>query len=315
MSWQDREYAQSPFDSVRVRRSAGPARLIGGSIVTTLIVINTAIFVIGALIPPVGKFLQGHQTYAPTHTAIHHGWMELWAAAVFHGQVWRLFTAMYLHAGFEHLLMNMLTLHFLGRSLEQMWSPRKFFAVYTLAGLAGNLFFTLLAWKGVISIHVPAVGASGAIYGIIGVVAVLFPSATIYIYFLFPIKMRTAALVLGAMAFFAVVQRTHNYGGEACHLAGMVFGVWWAWRGDHWWRSTEWRLPRFRKKLRVAPGYQATTRPATEPREIRRVDEAELDRVLGKVREGGIHSLSESEKEILRAATEEQQKAARTRRG
>lgn len=207
----------------------------GYSIVTVLIVINVVIFVLQASSP------QWHRVI--------YGFGALQTLAVVKGlEYWRLLTAQYLHASVLHLALNMIALHFLGRPLERMWSARKFFAVYTACGLAGNIFFAVLGAKGVIDPRQAAVGASGSIYGLLGIVAVLFPRAEVYVYYLFPVKIRVAALVLGAIAFMSVIERGSNYGGEACHLAGLAFGVWWALHGDEWWRNTEWALPWQKKR-------------------------------------------------------------------
>ncbi len=201
----------------------------GFSIVTILIVVNVLVF----LLQSVNKHW---------HDIIR-DFGALQTIAVMHGQYWRLFTAQYLHASVLHIVLNMVGLHFLGRPLERMWSARKFFAVYTICGLAGNLFFSILGSRGVIDPRQAAVGASGSIYGLLGIVAVLFPYAEVYVYYLFPVRIRTAALLMGAIAFMSVIERGQNYGGEACHLAGLAFGVWWALRGDEWWSHTEWALP------------------------------------------------------------------------
>jgi hypothetical protein len=41
-----------------------------------------------------------------------------------------------------------------------------------------------------------------------------------------------------------VIERGANYGGEACHLAGLAFGVWWALHGDEWWSNSDWAWKR-----------------------------------------------------------------------
>ncbi len=302
MGWQDREYARTPGRGPTWR---GPhsSRLIGGSIVTTLISINVVIFVVSMLIPAIDVFLAGGPVTTGFRIEYRHGIAELWANAVLHGQIWRLLTAQYLHAGLGHLFINMLVLHFLGRPLERLWSAKRFFGIYTVCGLAGNVFFTVLASQNWINPDSPAVGASGCIYGLLGIVAVLFPQATVYIYFLFPMKIRTAAMIFCGIAVLTVLQRGANYGGEACHLAGLVFGVWWAWRGDRWWSTSEWRVPRrgTRRKPPKTPRSSFTRGVAG-----RRIEAAEVDRILKKVHDGGIHSLSEAEKDILREATERQ---------
>lgn len=287
MGWQDREYAKGAAGYRPARSHGVGAAPRGRSIVTTLIIINVVIYVLATLGPALERVLYDY------------GAMQ--ARAVLHGQLWRLITAQYLHAGTGHLLINMIGLHFLGRPLERMWAPRKFFTIYTLCGLTGNVFYTILGATGVLHPLTPAVGASGSIYGLLGIVAVLFPTATVYVYFLFPIKIRTAAMIFGGIAVLSIVSRGDNFGGEACHLAGLVFGVWWSMRGDRWWTKTGWRWPRRTTRVRRAkPG-------GFESKIAQRREDAEtIDRILKKVYEGGIHSLSDREKRALQAATERQ---------
>ena len=287
MGWQDRDYARQP--TTPMGASFGRVGLSRPrSIVTILIIVNVAVYAVPVLFPPLGAWIFGF------------GAMQ--ADAVLHGHFWRLVTAQYLHAGTWHLAFNMIGLHFLGRPLERMWSPRKFFTIYTLCGVFGNIFFTILGSSGVINPMTPAVGASGSIFGLLGIVAVLFPTATVYIYFLFPIKIRTAAMIYGGIAVFSILSRGHNFGGEACHLAGLVFGVWWAMKGETWWASTHWRLPGWtsRSKPRRGGRFQANVKQ-------RRDDAETVDRILRKVYEGGVHTLSAREKRALQEASARQQ--------
>ena len=288
MGWQDRDYAKRPTPGHVWARGRSFARR-SRSIVTTLIIINVGIYVLATLVPNVGVILYSV------------GAMQ--TDKVLHAQVWRLVTAQYLHdpLSIGHLFINMLVLHFLGRPLEQMWSARRFFAIYTLCGLFGNVFYTVLGAYGVIDPRMPAVGASGSIYGLLGIVAVLFPSATVYVWFLFPLKIRTAAFIFGGIALFTIVRKGANFGGETCHLAGLVFGVWWAMKGDRWWARTEWRMPKRRASPR-RPRESAFIAGVSERRE----DAETIDRILKKVYEGGIHSLSDREKRALQDATERQ---------
>lgn len=231
MGWQDRDYAreQPPV-------SPGGRGLIAQyGIVNLLIIVNIGIYIANSLI-------QGEVT---AHERLIYHLGSLVPEKVWQGQVWRLVTAQYLHYPYSllHITVNMIGLYFLGPPLERLWSARKFFIVYTLCGLAGNIFYVLLATQVRELMLTPAVGASGCIYGLLGIVAVRFPYATLYVYFLIPIRIRTAAVIFGILAFWSVITRGQNYGGEACHLAGLIFGVWWAAAGEEWWRSTEWRLP------------------------------------------------------------------------
>lgn len=77
------------------------------------------------------------------------------------GEIWRLLTAMFLHAGALHLLVNLLALFQLGRLYELMFGTPRFLFIYFATGLIASL---ASAWWNV----QPSVGASGAIFGILG---------------------------------------------------------------------------------------------------------------------------------------------------
>jgi rhomboid protease GluP len=84
-------------------------------------------------------------------------------AAVTRGQVWLLLSSMFLHAGFIHLALNMLSLYFLGSFVEQAFGKGRFLALYLSSGLAGGIAYLYFgAFEG------PVVGASGAIFGLLG---------------------------------------------------------------------------------------------------------------------------------------------------
>lgn len=84
------------------------------------------------------------------------------------GEYWRLFTAIFLHAGITHLAFNAYALFSLGRDVEGFYGHGWFLVIYLLAGLAGSS-----AWYALGS-DVPSVGASGAIFGLIGAEAAFF---------------------------------------------------------------------------------------------------------------------------------------------
>jgi rhomboid protease GluP len=92
--------------------------------------------------------------------------------AVFNGEVWRLFTAMFIHADITHIVGNMLFLLIFGLRAEKMFDLKEYLSIYFLSGLTGG-FLTLLMGPDTVSI-----GASGAIFGIIGA-AIIYPSRAI----------------------------------------------------------------------------------------------------------------------------------------
>jgi rhomboid protease GluP len=79
------------------------------------------------------------------------------------GQTWRLFTSMFLHIGFLHLVFNSYALFILGVEMERIYGPDRFLTIYMLAGLFGSLASFALRGPDVFS-----AGASGAIFGVIG---------------------------------------------------------------------------------------------------------------------------------------------------
>jgi len=84
-------------------------------------------------------------------------------ALVAQGEVWRLGSSMFLHSGFAHLALNMLSLYFLGSFAEAAFGRGRFLALYLVSGLAGGIAYLYFG-----EFVRPAVGASGAIFGLIG---------------------------------------------------------------------------------------------------------------------------------------------------
>jgi rhomboid protease GluP len=83
--------------------------------------------------------------------------------AVAGGALWRLLSSMFLHAGLIHVAVNMMALYFLGSFAEQTFGSGRFFALYLVSGIAGGVAYLYFG-----SFTTPAVGASGAIFGILG---------------------------------------------------------------------------------------------------------------------------------------------------
>ena len=84
-------------------------------------------------------------------------------ALVAQGESWRLVSSVFLHSGVAHLGFNMLSLYFLGAFTEEAFGRGRFFALYLLSGVAGGLAYLYFG-----GFNQPAVGASGAIFGLLG---------------------------------------------------------------------------------------------------------------------------------------------------
>ncbi|MGB3635358.1 MAG: rhomboid family intramembrane serine protease [Rubrobacteraceae bacterium] len=88
---------------------------------------------------------------------------SLLPALVAQGEAWRLLTSIFLHSGLIHLAFNMVALYFLGTFAESAFGQWRFFALYVLSGLSGGLAYLYFG-----DFTQPAVGASGAIFGLLG---------------------------------------------------------------------------------------------------------------------------------------------------
>jgi len=87
---------------------------------------------------------------------------------VLKGEWWRLFTAMFLHGGMTHILMNMVSLYIIGRGMEIYFDARSYLAIYLFSGLLGGLASLYIHPESV------GIGASGAIFGVFGALAGFF---------------------------------------------------------------------------------------------------------------------------------------------
>jgi membrane associated rhomboid family serine protease len=141
-----------------------PQTRIGGTqalVTKTLIAINVAIYLIGA-VQGAGLNAPGGELYAKL-------WLD--APQVADGGWWRLITTAFLHANILHIAFNMLALWWFGAPVEQYLGRLRFLGLYLAAGLAGSAG-ALIQTQGV------TVGASGAIFGILGAMLILEWQAT-----------------------------------------------------------------------------------------------------------------------------------------
>lgn len=141
-------------------------------------------------------------------------------------QPWRFVTSMFLHADLTHIFFNAYALFMFGTILESRVRPKDFLVIYFGAGLLGGLFYYLTYVLGMIP-PLPALGASGAIYGILGAVAVLLPDLRIFFLFI-PMRMRHAAILWMIIEFLGTFDISSGIA-SAAHLGGLIFGLAYAW--------------------------------------------------------------------------------------
>jgi membrane associated rhomboid family serine protease len=144
----------------------------------------------------------GYATYGPDDTTLH---------GIAAGEWYRLITAMFLHYGVLHLLLNMYALWILGRDLERVLGPLRFTALYLLAGLGGNVAAYLFTAP-----NAATAGASTAVFGLMAAifvilrrlklsVAPILPIIVINVIFTFTIANISVAGHLGGLAVGGIV--------------------------------------------------------------------------------------------------------------
>jgi membrane associated rhomboid family serine protease len=188
--------------------------------------------------------------------------------------LWQGVTYIFIHGGFWHFFFNAFMIWMLGDITERDMGSRKFLLYFLGCGAAAAA--VTAAWTP--NSFSPVIGASGAIFGLLGAFAFAHPDSTVYIYFLFPMSARMMAVLLGAVEFVLTLARPGSGISNVTHLGGLAAGLLWLWAERRW---------------RERPA-----RPEPDPAEL---ELGEIDRLLEKVSRRGQSSLSSSELEKLDA--------------
>lgn len=141
---------------------------------------------------------------------------------------WQLVTSIFLHIEIWHFFVNSFVLLFFGSELERLLGEKGYLKVFLASGLAGN--FGYVAYAYALGSFVPALGASGAIFGVMGSLAVIAPRMKIIIFPIpFPINIRLAILLFAAYDFWMLLLSVSHivYSGVAyiAHLTGLIAGL------------------------------------------------------------------------------------------
>ena len=140
-----------------------------------------------------------------------------------HG-LWTFITSMFMHANLTHLFVNMVSLMFIGSFVEKLVGKKRFIWLYLGSGLFAGLFFVLIALMTGLDLNVYAVGASGAIFGLGGLLAVLTPRLPVLVFFIIPMPMWAAMVFLMGVLWLLSAGLSLPIGNIA-HLGGFIVGL------------------------------------------------------------------------------------------
>ena len=104
---------------------------------------------------------------------------------------------MFVHANFDHLFWNMLVLFFFGMELEKRVGETKFLEIYVLSGIVAALGQMMISGGSL-------VGASGAIYGVMGCLAIIAPEIRVLLFFVIPLSIRAAVVLFALIDFLTI---------------------------------------------------------------------------------------------------------------
>ena len=137
------------------------------------------------------------------------------------GWVWQFFTYMFVHNSFTHLFFNMFGLYIFGKPIERELGTREFLLFYFVCGVLGGVisyFFYLLQG----SYAVIVVGASGSLYALLLLSAVLFPYAKVLLFFFIPLRMPYAVMLYIAIELFDQVVGLNGGVAHLIHLSSIA---------------------------------------------------------------------------------------------
>ncbi|OPY66613.1 MAG: Rhomboid protease GluP [Syntrophorhabdaceae bacterium PtaU1.Bin034] len=136
-----------------------------------------------------------------------------------------IFTSMFLHGGFLHIIGNMMYLWVFGNNVEDSIGHFRFLVFYLVSGLVA----ALVQFSFDPTSHIPMIGASGAVSGVLGAYLLLFPKArvkTLIFIFIFITTVEIPAMVLLTVWFFLQIIFSHGQGvAWFAHIGGFVFGL------------------------------------------------------------------------------------------
>ncbi|MFB6075639.1 MAG: rhomboid family intramembrane serine protease [Candidatus Aenigmatarchaeota archaeon] len=190
----------------------------GGEFYKYLIGISLVAFILQGIVPNFTEFFQFNPLFSNIFS-----------------RPWMFVSSIFLHGNFWHLLVNMIVLFFFGKELERRVGSKNFLIIFFASGIIANFGYmgasyltgfltTIESYR----VFVPALGASGAIFGVFASIAVLSPNIRVLVFFIFPMKI-IHALILFAV--YDIYQLFIRFSGastavaSSAHLTGLFVGL------------------------------------------------------------------------------------------
>ncbi len=252
-------------------------------------------------------------TNAPGEFIIEYG--ALWPIARGMFIPWQYVTHMFVHLEFGHVFFNMLALWMFGVELANLWGAKRFTTYYFLCGIGAGVIHSI--WTYFMGDIHPAIGASGAVMGVVVGFAVLFPKRIVYLSMFIPMPAKYAAIVFVGIDLFMGVTRAGDGVAHFAHLGGAAIGFLTLWLIRRRQRRAagldpfggptsppmrqQPSMPARIVDLSVVDARVRESQPAPRANPVLNFgdDQALIDSLLDKANREGYNSLTDDEKERL----------------
>lgn len=253
---------------------------------------------------------------------------------------WTLLTYMFCHANLSqqpfHILFNMLCLYTFGALFMRNHRGRQLVSFYLVSGVMSGLFFlvcyNVFPFFRLDRFLARVVGASGAIYALIIAVAMRQPEELVGLNLfvrVVPVRLKWLAAGVVVLSFFCfsagnVGFGVGNYGGVACHVGGILFGLLYGWADRRGTDLTRWPLSLYdavtgwlrslrQPRMTAMRGGRRESIPADRKRDMdynvnKRTHEEQINAILDKISRSGYDGLTAEEKQMLFDASRRGQK-------
>ena len=247
----------------------GPGKL--SPFIKVMLIANASVFVVQYLFPQLTQAL---------------GLTPARFFGEFPNLIYQLLTYMFLHGSLGHIFFNMFALWMFGTEIEFALGSRSFSRFYLLSGLSGAVL-TLVVKSGQ---PYPMIGASAAIYGVLVAYWIMFPNRNLYIYFLFPVKVKWAIPGMMLLGFLFAGGSVAHW----AHLGGALYGLAYI--------KFDWRWIRWGRRLKDIRYRRETTKLAKKRQKAGEIMRR-VDTILDKINEVGIENISKDDREFLEEAS------------
>ncbi|MGI6242688.1 MAG: rhomboid family intramembrane serine protease [Prevotella sp.] len=263
--------------------------------------------------------------------------LHFFMASNFH--IYQLFTYMFMHGGWEHIILNMFMLWMFGSVVERVWGEKRFIFFYIFCGVGAGIMqeiaqffwvYYMLDSQYALSIAesfsvmsqlstqlngLTTVGASGAIYALLLAFGMMFPEEKMFIIPI-PVPIKAKWMVMGAIVveLFSAMAISNSNVAHLAHLGGMIFGFFLIryWRkhpGEYYSRSNATKFfdnlkSKWEQRTHARPSKQNFKAPKGDNPDWdynakKQATQEETDRILDKIRKSGYDSLTKEEKQTL----------------